>query len=193
MESNGKRVTRGGEKSSYATGRMSWGEPGTNGQHSFYQMIHQGTRLVPRFHRLAQAGAPRGRHHDVMMIANCCAQSRSARGGKPADEVCAEGTRPLARAASRFSRAIAASTILAERLTPGALGALVALYEHKVFAQSAIWDINSFDQWGVGLGKALAQAIIPELESATEPKLRHDSSTNNLIRRYRGLQGLRRA
>ena len=193
MESNGKHVTRGGVEVSYDTSPIYWGEPGTNGQHSFYQLIHQGTRLVPcDFIAFAQALTPLGPHHDVL-IANVLAQSEALAFGKTADEVRAEGTAAALVPHRVFPGNRPSNTILAERLTPAALGSLVALYEHIVFTQGAIWDINSFDQWGVELGKALAQAIIPELESATEPKLRHDSSTNNLIRRYRRLQGLRRA
>ena len=192
MESNGKHVTRGGVEVSYDTSPIYWGEPGTNGQHSFYQLIHQGTRLVPcDFIAFAQALTPLGRHHDVL-IANVLAQSEALAFGKTADEVRAEGTAAALVPHRVFPGNRPSNTILAERLTPAALGSLVALYEHIVFTQGAIWDINSFDQWGVELGKALAQAIIPELEGATEPKLRHDSSTNNLIRRYRRLQGLRR-
>jgi glucose-6-phosphate isomerase len=193
MESNGKHVTLGGAEVSYDTSPIYWGEPGTNGQHSFYQLIHQGTRLVPcDFIAFAQALTPLGRHHDVL-IANVLAQSEALAFGKTADEVRAEGTAAALVPHRVFPGNRPSNTILAERLTPAALGSLVALYEHIVFTQGAIWGINSFDQWGVELGKALAQAIIPELESATEPKLRHDGSTNNLIRRYRRLQGLRRA
>jgi glucose-6-phosphate isomerase len=188
MESNGKHVTLGGAEVSYDTSTIYWGEPGTNGQHSFYQLIHQGTRLVPcDFIAFAQTLTPLGRHHDVL-IANVLAQSEALAFGKTADEVRAEGTTAALVPHRVFPGNRPSNTILAERLTPAALGSLVALYEHIVFTQGAIWDINSFDQWGVELGKALAQAIIPELESATEPKLGHDSSTNNLIRRYRRLQ-----
>jgi glucose-6-phosphate isomerase len=191
MESNGKHVTLGGAKVSYDTSPIYWGEPGTNGQHSFYQLIHQGTRLVPcDFIAFAQALTPLGPHHDVL-IANVLAQGEALAFGRTTDEVRAEGT-PATLAPHRvFPGNRPSNTILAERLTPAVLGSLVALYEHVVFTQGAIWDINPFDQWGVELGKALAQAIIPELESATEPKLGHDSSTNNLIRRYRRLRGRR--
>jgi glucose-6-phosphate isomerase len=193
MESNGKRVTLGGAEVSYDTSPIYWGEPGTNGQHSFYQLIHQGTRLIPcDFIAFAQALAPLGRHHDIL-IANVLAQSEALAFGKTAAEVQAEGTAAALVPHRVFPGNRPSNTILAQRLTPATLGSLVALYEHMVFTQSAIWDINSFDQWGVELGKALAQAIVPELESATEPRLRHDSSTNNLIRRYRRLQAVRRA
>ena len=192
MESNGKRVTRAGVEVGYDTSPIYWGEPGTNGQHSFYQLIHQGTRLVPcDFIAFAHALTPLGRHHDVL-IANVLAQSEALAFGMTADEVRAQGTAAALVPHRVFPGNRPSNTILAERLTPAALGSLVALYEHIVFTQGVIWDINPFDQWGVELGKALAQAIIPELESATEPKLRHDSSTNNLIRRYRRLQGLYR-
>jgi glucose-6-phosphate isomerase len=191
MESNGKCVTAGGAQVSYDTGPIYWGEPGTNGQHSFYQLIHQGTRLVPcDFIAFAQALTPLGRHHDVL-IANVLAQSEALAFGKTADEVRAEGTAAALVPHRVFPGNRPSNTILAERLTPAVLGSLVALYEHAVFTQAVIWDINAFDQWGVELGKALAQAIIPELESASEPSLRHDSSTNNLIRRYRTLKSPR--
>jgi glucose-6-phosphate isomerase len=191
MESNGKGVTVGGAGVSCDTGPIYWGEPGTNGQHSFYQLIHQGTRLVPcDFIAFAQALTPLGRHHDVL-IANVLAQSEALAFGKTADEVRAEGTAAALVPHRVFAGNRPSNTILAERLTPAVLGSLVALYEHAVFTQAVIWDINPFDQWGVELGKALAQAIIPELESASEPSLRHDSSTNNLIRRYRRLKGRR--
>jgi glucose-6-phosphate isomerase len=193
MESNGKCVTRGGVPVSYDTSPIYWGEPGTNGQHSFYQLIHQGTRLIAcDFIAFAQALTPLGRHHD-MLVANVLAQSEALAFGKTADEVGAEGTAAALVPHRVFPGNRPSNTILAERLTPATLGSLVALYEHMVFTQGAIWDINSFDQWGVELGKALARAIVPELESATEPKLRHDSSTNNLIRRYRRLQDGREA
>lgn len=186
MESNGKRVTLDGKVVDYDTGPVYFGEPGTNGQHSFYQLIHQGTRLIPcDFIAFAQALTPLGRHHDLL-LANVFAQSEALAFGLRPEEVkntpdwlvphrVFEGNRP-------------SNTILAERLTPATLGALVALYEHIVFTQGVIWNINPFDQWGVQLGKVLAQNIAPELESASEPKLNHDSSTNNLIRRYRQLK-----
>lgn len=191
MESNGKRVTVGGAVVSYDTGPIYWGEPGTNGQHSFYQLIHQGTRLVPcDFIAFAQPLTPLGRHHDTL-IANVLAQGEALAFGRTADEVRAEGTAVGLVPHRVFPGNRPSNTILAERLTPAVLGSLVALYEHAVFTQAVIWDINPFDQWGVELGKALAQAIIPELESASEPNLRHDSSTNGLIRRYRRLKGPR--
>jgi glucose-6-phosphate isomerase len=165
-----------------------WGEPGTNGQHSFYQLIHQGTRLVPcDFIGFARPLNPLGRQHDLLM-ANLFAQSEALAFGKTADEVAAEGT-PAELVAHRvFAGNRPSNTLLAERLTPHTLGALVALYEHSVFVQGVIWNIDSFDQWGVELGKALALRTIVELESATEPELGHDSSTNALIRRYRRLR-----
>ena len=188
MESNGKHVTLDGKKVEYQTGPIYWGEPGTNGQHSFYQLIHQGTRLIPcDFIAFAQALTPLGRHHD-MLLANVFAQTEALAFGKTREEVKAEGTPDWLVPHRVFEGNRPSNTILAERLTPEILGALVALYEHSVFTQGVIWNINSFDQWGVELGKALAQRIIPELESATEPKLQHDSSTNNLIRRYRKMK-----
>jgi glucose-6-phosphate isomerase len=189
MESNGKRVTLGGRTVNYETSPIYWGEPGTNGQHSFYQLIHQGTRLVPcDFIAFVHALTPLGRHHDLL-VANVFAQAEALAFGRTAAEVKAEGT-PAALVPHRvFEGNRPSNTILADRLTPETLGALVALYEHSVFTQGAIWDINPFDQWGVELGKALAQAIVPELESAGTPKLRHDSSTNHLIRRYRKQKG----
>jgi glucose-6-phosphate isomerase len=185
MESNGKRVTRGGVEVSYATGPVYWGEPGTNGQHSFYQLIHQGTRLIPcDFIAFDQALNPLGRHHD-MLLANVFAQTEALAFGKTPEQVKAEGTPDNLVPHRVFPGNRPSNTILADRLTPQTLGKLVALYEHSVFTQGAIWDVDSFDQWGVELGKVLAQRIIPELESPTEPKLDHDSSTNTLIRRYR--------
>ena len=185
MESNGKHVTLEGNTVDYATGPIYWGEPGTNGQHSFYQLIHQGTRLIPcDFIAFAQALNPLGRHHD-MLVANVFAQTEALAFGKTPAEVKAEGT-PDGRVAHRvFEGNRPSNTILVDELTPAALGKLVALYEHSVFTQGTIWRIDSFDQWGVELGKVLAQRIIPELENATEPALGHDSSTNALIRRYR--------
>ena len=185
MESNGKHVTLQGEPVGCDTGAIYWGEPGTNGQHSFYQLIHQGTRLIPcDFLAFVQPLNPLGRHHD-MLLANVFAQTEALAFGKTAEQVKAEGT-PDALVPHRvFEGNRPSNTILAERLTPEALGKLVALYEHSVFTQGAIWNIDSFDQWGVELGKVLAQRIIPELEGAREPELRHDSSTNALIRRYR--------
>jgi glucose-6-phosphate isomerase len=185
MESNGKHVTREGAAVDYPTGPVYWGEPGTNGQHSFYQLIHQGTRLIPcDFIAFAQALNPLGPHHD-MLLANVFAQTEALAFGKTREEVKAEGT-PDSLAPHRvFQGNRPSNTILADRLTPETLGKLVALYEHSVFTQGAIWDVDSFDQWGVELGKVLAQRIIPELESRTEPALHHDSSTNTLIQRYR--------
>ena len=185
MESNGKHVTRNGVDVGYPTAPIYWGEPGTNGQHSFYQLIHQGTRLIPcDFIAFAHPLNPLGRHHDVLM-ANVFAQTEALAFGKTREQVKAEGT-PDSLAPHRvFLGNRPSNTILADRLTPETLGKLVALYEHSVFTQGAIWDIDSFDQWGVELGKVLAQRIIPELESRTEPALAHDSSTNALIRRYR--------
>ncbi len=189
MESNGKRVTLGGRAVDYETSPIYWGEPGTNGQHSFYQLIHQGTRLVPcDFIAFASALTPLGRHHDLLM-ANVFAQAEALAFGRSAAEVKAEGVPAALVPHKVFEGNRPSNTILADRLTPATLGALVALYEHSVFTQGAIWDINPFDQWGVELGKALAQAIVPELESPATPKLRHDSSTNSLIRRYRKLRG----
>ncbi|HET7238198.1 MAG TPA: glucose-6-phosphate isomerase [Terrimicrobiaceae bacterium] len=189
MESNGKHVTLDGAKVNYQTGPIYWGEPGTNGQHSFYQLIHQGTRLIPcDFIGFGQALTPLGRHHD-MLIANVFAQAEALAFGKTAEQVKAEGTPDWLVPHRVFEGNRPSNTILAEKLTPAVLGKLVALYEHCVFTQGVIWNINSFDQWGVELGKALAQRIIPELESPTPLRLKHDSSTNNLIRRYRKLKG----
>ena len=188
MESNGKRVTLDGEPVTYDTSPIYWGEPGTNGQHSFYQLMHQGTRLIPcDFIAFARSLTPRGRHHDYL-VANVFAQAEALAFGRTAAEVKAEGT-PAALVPHRvFEGNRPSNVILAERLTPETLGALVALYEHIVLTQGVIWHVNPFDQWGVELGKALAQAIIPELEDPAEPSLAHDSSTNNLIRRYRELR-----
>jgi glucose-6-phosphate isomerase len=191
MESNGKHVTLEGKTVNYQTGPVYWGEPGTNGQHSFYQLIHQGTRLVPcDFIAFGQALTPLGRHHDILM-ANVFAQAEALAFGKTREEVEAEKT-PEALVAHRvFEGNRPSNVILADRLTPEALGKLVALYEHSVFTQGVIWNIDSFDQWGVELGKVLAQRIVPELESKTPPKLKHDSSTNKLIRHYRKLKGMK--
>jgi len=188
MESNGKHVTLAGTRVDYDTSPVFWGEPGTNGQHSFYQLIHQGTRLIPcDFIAFGRSLNPLGRHHD-MLLANVFAQTEALAFGKTADEVRAEGT-PEALVPHRvFEGNRPSNTLLLDVLTPAALGKLVALYEHSVFTQAALWRINAFDQWGVELGKALAQRIIPELESATEPALAHDSSTNALIRRYRQMR-----
>ncbi len=188
MESNGKHVTLDGTAVTYATGPIYWGEPGTNGQHSFYQLIHQGTRLIPcDFIAFGKSLNPLGRHHD-MLIANVCAQTEALAFGKTPEQVKAEGTPDWLVPHRVFDGNRPSNTILAEKLTPAALGKLVALYEHSVFTQGAIWSIDSFDQWGVELGKVLAQRIIPELESTTEPNLAHDSSTNNVIRKYRKLK-----
>ena len=188
MESNGKRVTLEGDQVAYDTGPIYWGEPGTNGQHSFYQLIHQGTRLIPcDFIAFIQTLNPLGRHHDIL-IANVLAQTEALAFGKTAEQVKAEGTSDWLVTHRVFEGNRPSNTILVERLTPNALGKLVALYEHCVFTQGTIWNVNSFDQWGVELGKALAQRIIPELESQTDPELEHDSSTNALIRRYRKLK-----
>jgi glucose-6-phosphate isomerase len=185
MESNGKHVTLGGEVVDYQTGPVYWGEPGTNGQHSFYQLIHQGTRLIPcDFIAFFETLNPLGRHHD-MLLANAFAQAEALAFGKTAEEVEAEGTAERLVPHRVFEGNRPSSMLLLDRLTPDALGKLVALYEHSVFTQGAIWNIDSFDQWGVELGKALAQRIIPELESASETKLGHDSSTNELIARCR--------
>src|SRR5437867_2791530 len=188
MESNGKHVTLDGSPVGYQTGPVYWGEPGTNGQHSFYQLIHQGTRLIPcDFIAFAHALTPLGRHHDIL-LANVFAQAEALAFGKTAAEVKAEGTPDWLVPHRVFEGNRPSNLILAERLTPEVLGNLVALYEHSVFTQGAIWNVNPFDQWGVQLGKELAQLIVPELESQSPPKLKHDSSTNNLIRRYRKLK-----
>jgi glucose-6-phosphate isomerase len=188
MESNGKHVTLDGKHVNYETGPIYWGEPGTNGQHSFYQLIHQGTRVIPcDFIAFAKALNPLGRHHD-MLVANVCAQTEALAFGKSPKQVKAEGTPDWLVPHRVFEGNRPSNTLLLDRLTPEALGKLVALYEHSVFTQGTIWNIDSFDQWGVELGKVLAQRIIPELESKTEPKLSHDSSTNALIRRYRKLK-----
>ena len=189
MESNGKHVTLEGKPVDYDTSPIYWGEPGTNGQHSFYQLIHQGTRLIPcDFIAFGQSLNPLGRHHDIL-LANVLAQSEALAFGKTAEQVKAEGTPDWLVPHRLFEGNRPSNTILLDRLTPAALGKLVALYEHSVFVQGVIWQIDSFDQWGVELGKALAVRIIPELESANEPELAHDSSTNNLIRLYRKLKG----
>lgn len=188
MESNGKHVTLEGKQVNYDTGPIFWGEPGTNGQHSFYQLIHQGTRLIPcDFIAFGQALTQLGRHHDLL-LANVFAQAEALAFGKTPEQVKAEGTPDWLVPHRVFEGNRPSNVLLAERLTPEVLGKLVALYEHSVFTQGVIWNINSFDQWGVELGKALAQRIIPELEGPTEPKLNHNSSTNNLIRRYRELR-----
>ncbi len=191
MESNGKHVTLDGDHVDYQTGPVYWGEPGTNGQHSFYQLIHQGTKLVPcDFIGFCQTLNPLGNQHDLLM-ANLFAQTEALAFGKTEDEVKAEGTPDWLTPHRIFEGNRPTNTILAERLTPETLGALVALYEHSVFTQGTIWNIDSFDQWGVELGKVLAQRMIPELESTGEPTLKHDSSTSALIRRYRRLKNER--
>jgi len=188
MESNGKHVTLDGKAVNQDTGPVYWGEPGTNGQHSFYQLIHQGTRLIPcDFIGLAKASNPLGRHHDIL-LANVFAQAEALAFGKTPEEVKAEGTPDWLVPHRVFEGNRPSNTILAERLDPETLGRLVALYEHSVFTQGVVWNIDSFDQWGVELGKVLAQRIIPELENPAEPVLNHDSSTNTLIRRYRRLK-----
>jgi len=185
MESNGKHVTLAGDRVNYETGPIYWGEPGTNGQHSFYQLIHQGTRLIPcDFIGFYKTLNPLGRHHDMLM-ANVFAQAEALAFGKTAEQVKAEGTPDWLVPHRVFEGNRPSNVILADELTPPILGQLVALYEHMVFTQGTIWSIDSFDQWGVELGKVLAQHIITELESPTEPVLAHDSSTNSLIRRYR--------
>jgi glucose-6-phosphate isomerase len=188
MESNGKHVTLDGTQVTDPTGPIYWGEPGTNGQHSFYQLIHQGTRLIPcDFIAFGQPLNWLSRHHD-MLLANVFAQTEALAFGKTPEQVRAEGTPDWLVPHRVFEGNRPSNTILADRLTPEILGKLVALYEHCVFTQGTVWNINSFDQWGVELGKVLAQRIIPELESRAEPTLGHDSSTNNLIRRYRKLK-----
>ena len=185
MESNGKHVTLDGTEVSYQTGPIYWGEPGTNGQHSFYQLIHQGSKLIPcDFIAFAKSLNPLGQHHD-MLLANVFAQTEALAFGKTAEQVKAEGTPDWLVPHRVFEGNRPSNTILADKLTPETLGKLVALYEHSVFTQGVIWNIDSFDQWGVELGKVLAQRIIPELESEAEPRLDHDSSTNQLISHYR--------
>jgi glucose-6-phosphate isomerase len=188
MESNGKRVTQEGLEVDYATAPIIWGEVGTNGQHSFYQLLHQGTTLIPcDFIGFGQGLNPLGRHHDILM-ANLIAQTEALAFGKTEAELRAEGS-PAALVPHRcLPGNRPSSTLLAHRLTPHTLGALVALYEHSVFTQGVIWNIDSFDQWGVETGKVLAQRTLPELESKPMPELHHDSSTNTLIRRYRALR-----
>ena len=189
MESNGKHVDLEGQTVSYQTGPIIWGQPGTNGQHAFYQLIHQGTRLIPcDFIGFNQTLNPLKPHHDLLM-ANFFAQTEALAFGKTAQEVAADGVSDFLVPHRTFEGNRPTNTLLLDRLTPAALGKLIALYEHKVFVQGTIWNINSFDQWGVELGKVLAKRIIPELEGATEPELRHDSSTNALIRRYRWARG----
>jgi glucose-6-phosphate isomerase len=185
MESNGKSVTLDGTRVTYSTGPIYWGEPGTNGQHSFYQLIHQGTRLIPcDLIGFCQTLNPLGNHHDFLM-SNVFAQAEALAFGKTAEQVKAEGTPDWLVPHRTFEGDRPTNVLLVDQLTPAVLGKLVALYEHSVFTQGVIWNIDSFDQWGVELGKVLAQRIIPELQSREEPKLAHDSSTNALIRRYR--------
>ncbi|QJW95520.1 glucose-6-phosphate isomerase [Frigoriglobus tundricola] len=185
MESNGKRVTLGGAEVDYQTGAVYWGEPGTNGQHSFYQLIHQGTKLIPcDFIAFCKSLNPVGRHHDLLM-ANVFAQAEALAFGKTAEQVKADKVPDWLVPHKTFPGNRPSNVLLLEKLTPFALGSLVALYEHTVFTQGVVWNIGSFDQWGVELGKALASKIVPELEAATEPDLKHDSSTNALITRYR--------
>jgi glucose-6-phosphate isomerase len=185
MESNGKSVTLDGARVACDTGAVYWGEPGTNGQHSFYQLIHQGTRLIPcDFIAFERSLNPLGRHHD-MLLANVFAQTEALAMGKTAEQVKAEGTPDWLVPHRVFEGNRPSNTIIGERLEPAMLGKLVALYEHSVFTQGVIWNIDSFDQWGVELGKVLAQRILAEIESEAEPSLDHDSSTANLIGRYR--------
>ena len=186
MESNGKRVTLEGQAVDYETGPILWGQPGTNGQHAFYQLIHQGTKLIPcDFIGFSQTLNPIGSHHDLLM-ANFFAQTEALAFGKTEAEVAKEGVPAELVAHKTFPGNRPTNTLLCDRLTPSMLGKLVALYEHKIFVQGVVWNINSFDQWGVELGKVLAKRIGSELESKTEPELTHDASTNTLIRRYRG-------
>jgi glucose-6-phosphate isomerase len=193
MESNGKSVTLDGSRVEYDTGPIYWGEPGTNGQHSFYQLIHQGTRLIPAdFIGFMRSLNPIEDHHDLLM-ANVFAQTEALAFGKTEAEVRAEGTAEELVAHRVFEGDRPSNTILADSLTPATLGRLVALYEHSVFTQGVIWGVDSFDQWGVELGKVLASRVAGELMSDEEPELAHDSSTNNLIRRYRGRAAARRA
>jgi glucose-6-phosphate isomerase len=185
MESNGKRVRRDGVPVTYQTGPVVWGTPGTNGQHAYYQLIHQGTTLIPvDFIAFLHPAHGLGSQHDLL-IANVLAQAEALAFGKTAEQVAAEGVSPELVPHRTFPGNHPSTTLVVDKLTPRTLGLLVALYEHKVFVQGAIWQINSFDQWGVELGKALAQRIAPELQSDDEPELTHDSSTNALIRRYR--------
>jgi len=189
MESNGKHVTLAGKKVDYLTSPIYWGEPGTNGQHSFYQLIHQGTQMIPcDFIGFGHTLNPLDAHHDLLM-ANFFAQTEALAFGKTADEVKAEGTPDWLVPHRVFEGNIPTNTLLIQKLTPTALGKLIALYEHIVFTQGVIWNIDSFDQWGVELGKVLAKKINPELTTKDEPKLSHDSSTNTLIRRYRKMNG----
>jgi glucose-6-phosphate isomerase len=188
MESNGKHVTLDGLAVEYQTGPVFWGEPGTNGQHSFYQLIHQGTLLIPLdLIGFANSLNPIGSHHDILS-SNVFAQAEALAFGKTAEEVRSEGTPEKVVPHRVMAGNRPTNVILADKLTPRVLGSLVALYEHSVFTQGTVWDIDSFDQWGVELGKLLAARIIPELESPSDPELGHDSSTNTLIRRYRSMK-----
>jgi glucose-6-phosphate isomerase len=188
MESNGKSATLAGSRVDYPTGAVVWGEPGTNGQHSFFQLLHQGTQLVPAdLIGFAQPLEPAREQHDILM-SNVFAQAEALAFGRTEEDVRAEGAAEAVVPHRVFEGNRPTNVILAEKLTPHTLGALVSLYEHSVFTQGTVWDINSFDQWGVELGKALAQQILPELESERDPELGHDSSTNALIRRYRALR-----
>jgi glucose-6-phosphate isomerase len=188
MESSGKSTSLAGAPVTYQTGPVYWGEPGTNGQHSFYQLIHQGTKLIPcDLIGFTQTLNPVGRHHNLLM-SNVFAQAEALAFGKTTEQVLSEGTPEWLAPHRTFAGNRPSNVILAERLTPAMLGKLVALYEHSVFTQGVIWQIDSFDQWGVELGKVLANRIIPELESANPPELAHDSSTNALIRRYRSMR-----
>jgi glucose-6-phosphate isomerase len=189
MESNGKHVTLDGARVDYDTGAVFWGEPGTNGQHSFYQLIHQGTRLIPcDFIGFMRSLNPLGEHHDLLM-SNVFAQPEALAFGKTPEQVREEGTPDEIVPHRVMEGNRPSNVILAERLDPRTLGSLVAVYEHSVFTQGAIWGIDSFDQWGVELGKVLAKKIIPQLQAPAEPELDHDSSTNNLIQRYRQHRG----
>jgi glucose-6-phosphate isomerase len=189
MESDGKSINRDGERVDVSTGPVIWGEPGTNGQHAFYQLIHQGTKLIPcDFIGFVQPLEPLGDHHDLLM-ANMFAQTEALAFGKTAEQVRREGVPDALVPAKEFDGNRPTTTILAERLTPAILGALIALYEHAVFTQGVIWNIDSFDQWGVELGKVLAMRIVPELTAEAAPKLGHDGSTNALIQRYRRQRG----
>jgi glucose-6-phosphate isomerase len=189
MESNGKHVTLGGDDVAYDTSPIYWGEPGTNGQHSFYQLIHQGTRLIPcDFIAFAETLNPTGQHHDIL-IANAFAQGEALAFGKTPEEVRKEGSPDWLVPHRTFQGNRPSNTLLLQRLTPAALGRLIALYEHIVFTQGVIWSVGSFDQWGVELGKVLAQRILPELDAGAQAPLSHDSSTNSLIRRYRRAKG----
>jgi glucose-6-phosphate isomerase len=192
MESNGKRVDLEGQPVDYETGPIVWGQPGTNGQHAFFQLLHQGTKLVPAdFIGCCRTHNPIGDHHDQLM-ANLFAQTQALAFGKTEVEVRAEGVSEALAPHRTFPGNRPSNTLLLERLTPASLGALVALYEHKVFVQGSLWNLNSFDQWGVELGKALAKRILPELAAVEPPVLAHDSSTNALIRRYRGTRSASR-